>query len=57
MADTEYTKGYRAGYDFAVAETTAKIIKDLKRITIFDSMGRPMPNAIQDIVVLIGGAK
>jgi hypothetical protein len=55
MADTEYTKGYRVGYDFAVAETTAKIIKDLKRITIVDSMGRPLPNAMTDVVTLIGG--
>jgi hypothetical protein len=55
VADTEYTKGYRAGYDFAVAETTDRIIKDLKRITIVDTMGKPLPNAIQDIVALLGG--
>jgi hypothetical protein len=30
MADTEYTKGYRAGYDFARAETEARIIKWLE---------------------------
>jgi hypothetical protein len=30
MVDTEYTKGYRAGYDFARAETEACIIKLLE---------------------------
>jgi hypothetical protein len=32
-----------------------RIVKDLKRITIVDSMSRPMPKAIQDIITLIGG--
>jgi hypothetical protein len=27
MADTEYTKGYRAGYDFARVETEGRIMR------------------------------
>jgi len=31
MAETEYTKGYRAGYDYARAETETRIIKLLSK--------------------------
>jgi len=31
MPETEYTKGYRAGYDFARAETQTRIIELLDK--------------------------
>lgn len=42
-------------FEDGVNHERERIFKDLKRITIVDTMGRPLPNAIQDIVALLGG--
>jgi hypothetical protein len=50
MADTEYTKGYRAGYDFARVETEGRIMRLLndtdKHLVIWDKSLKKTTNRL-----------
>jgi hypothetical protein len=59
MADTEYTKGYRAGYDFASAETEARIIKLIEpEVAIHKEQGLwASADYLTHLIALIRGEK